>query len=97
MPRVYKLSVNGLRKFIAEQKSAIIKEFGAMGAADDCKPHETDADEYADTLEKHINYLQKQGIHEAQLMRRLKQLRESMQRRKKKIAQLREGRTQKKK
>lgn len=89
MPRVYKLSMDGLRKFIAEQRSAVLQEFGAMGDPSHCKPKETEADGYADTLEKHINYLQKQGIHEAKLIRRLKQLRESMRIRKKKINELR--------
>ena len=93
MPRVYKLSINGLKRFIAEQKSEILKEFGHMGDACDTKPKETDADEYADSLEKHIDYLQKQGIHETKLLKQLKGLRESMRLRKMKIEELRARKT----
>ena len=100
MPRIYKLSVSGLKSLIAEEKAALIKQmseakgkgvsgFGPMG--DPCKKakdtKEVDADEYGTEKvhEKDIDQLRAQKIKEAKLLMQLKRLRESMRETKKRI------------
>lgn len=73
-----------LRKIIDEE----VGKFGDMEdvekRADDTK--ETDADEYADALEKHIDYVKALKIEEGRLSRRLTKIREAKQRVLKKLA-----------
>lgn len=92
MPKVYKLSMEGLKKIIAEEKAALIKEakstgFGPVGdvTKEPKKTKEVDAEDLADTLEKEIDHLKAAKVHEAKLLVQLKKLREKMRRSQKKI------------
>jgi hypothetical protein len=82
---VKKLTPNLLRKIIEEE---VAKNFGDMEdvekKANDTE--ETDADEFADSLEKHIDYVKALKIEEGRLTKRLVKLRETRQRVLKKIA-----------
>lgn len=80
-----KLTPALLRQIIEEEVS---KNFGKMEdteeVAKDTK--ETDADEYADALEKHIDYVKALKIEEARIVKRLAKIREAKARVLKKIA-----------
>lgn len=89
MPKVYKLSMGGLKKIIAAEKSALVKE-GNFGPIRDVtkepkKTKEVEADEFADSLEKGVDFLKAAKIHEAKLLMKLKRLREKMRFNQKKI------------
>lgn len=80
-----KLTANLLRKVIEEEVS---KNFGDM---DDVEKRakdteETDADEIADSLEKHIDYMKALKIEEGRVVKRLAKIRETKSRILKKIA-----------
>ena len=81
---VRKLTPQLLRKIIEEEAA----KFGEMGdpekAAKDTE--ETDADEYADSLEKHIDYVKALKVEESRTVKRLAKIREVKQRVLKKIA-----------
>lgn len=83
--KVTKLTPGLLRQIIEEE----VAKFGDMEdvekRAGDAE--ETDADEYADSLEKHIDYVKALKIEEARTVKRLAQIREAKQRALKKIAQ----------
>jgi hypothetical protein len=72
--------------------TAIInEELGKFGAEKDVEKvakgtEEVDADEYADTLEKHIDYAKALKVEEARLVKRLGKIREARQRIVRKIA-----------
>jgi hypothetical protein len=90
MPKVYKLSMGGLKKLIAVEKAALMREGGDFGPVRDVekepkKTKEVDADELADTLEHEIDYLKAAKVQETKLLKQLKQLRESMRVSKQKI------------
>lgn len=78
-----KLTPSLLKKIIEEEAA----KFGAMvdteDAADDAE--ETDADEYADTLDKHIDFVKALKIEEGRLTTRLAKIREAKARIAKKI------------
>lgn len=79
-----KLTTELLRKIIDE-------EVGKFGDMEDVEKRakdtdETDADEYADALEKHVDYMKALKIEEARLMKRLTQVKEARVRTAKKIA-----------
>jgi hypothetical protein len=98
MPKVYKLTVGGLRKIIQEESQALKKEAAAFGEIRDVekeakKTREVDADEYADTLEKELNQLKAQKVQESKLLSDLKTLRESMRARIKKINEAKKSRS----
>ncbi len=81
---VTKLTPNLLRKIIEEETA----KFGDM---DDVEKRakdteETDADEYADSLEKHLDYVKALKVEEARVVKRLVKIREVKQRVLKKIA-----------
>lgn len=80
-----KLTPALLRQIIEEEVS---KNFGEMEdtekAAKDTE--ETDADEYADALEKHIDYVKALKIEETRTVKRLAKIREAKARVLKKIA-----------
>lgn len=73
MPRVVKLTVEQLKRMIAEEKAS-------MGDVEKVakKTKEVDADDYADTLEKDIDHLKAMKIKEAKLLKQLKSIREEM-------------------
>ena len=81
---VKKLTPKLFRKIIEEE----VSKFGDMGdtqsAADDTE--ELDADEQADALEKHIDYVKALKIEEVRTIKRLSKLREVKRRVLKKIA-----------
>lgn len=81
---VKKLTPGLLRKIIEEE----VAKFGDMEDVDKKAKdtEETDADEYADALEKHIDYVKALKIEEARTMKRLAKIREAKQRVLKKIA-----------
>jgi len=81
---VKKLTPSLLRKIIEEETA----KFGDM---DDVEKRakdteEVDADEYADSLEKHLDYVKALKVEEARVVKRLVKIREVKQRVLKKIA-----------
>lgn len=82
---VKKLTPGLLRKIIEEEVS---KNFGDMEDTEKKAKdtEETDADEYADALEKHIDYVKALKVEEARTVKRLAKIREAKQRVLKKIA-----------
>lgn len=79
-----KLTSTLLRKLIEEEKS----KFGDM--EDTCKrakdTEEVDADEFADTLEKHIDFVKALKIEETRLTKRLAKIQETKKQVLKRIA-----------
>lgn len=102
MPKIIKLSPQGLKRIIAEERRLIREGKGKnkKGKIRDVtkepkKTKEIDADEYADTLEKRIDHLAAEKVHltneqarEERLIVQLKSLRESMRRRNGRIKQM---------
>lgn len=78
------LTKEGLKQLIRKQ----VKEskFGAVDDVTKVKASETDADELADSLEKHVDMVAALKIEEARCVRRLKTIRETIT---KKIALIR--------
>lgn len=97
MPKVYKLSIQGLKNLIAEEKATLMREmksktktgFGPVGDVTKKSKEtiEVDADEHGESKvhEKDVDQLKAQKIKEAKLLMQLKRLRESMRAQKKKI------------
>lgn len=83
--KTMKLTPQLLKKIIEEEVS---KNFGEMEDTEDRAKdaEETDADEYADALEKHIDYMKALKVEEGRLTKRLAKIREAKQRTLKKIA-----------
>lgn len=81
---IKKLTPSLLRKIIEEE----VAHFGDMEDTEDRAKdaEETDADEYADALEKHIDYVKALKIEEARTEKRLEKIREAKNRVLKKIA-----------
>jgi hypothetical protein len=77
-----KLTSKLLKKIIEEEAS----KFGKMADTEDVKAEETDADEYADSLEKKIDYVKALKIEETRLRRRLAKITEARDRAVKSIA-----------
>lgn len=88
--RTVKLTPKLLKKIIEEESS----KFGDMEDVEDRAKdaEETDADEYADALEKHIDYVKALKIEESRLEkaynRRITQLKEARERTLQKISKL---------
>lgn len=68
-----KLSSKVLRRIIAEEAAKFKRETPEDAAKD---TEEVDADEYADSLEKHVDMMKALKIEEGRLVRRLKKIRE---------------------
>jgi len=83
--RTVKLTPKLLKKIIEEETS----KFGDMEDVEDraSDAEETDADEYADALEKHIDYVKALKIEESRTIKRLTKIREAKNRTLKKIAE----------
>jgi hypothetical protein len=83
--KTMKLTPQLLKQIIEEEVS---KNFGEMEDTEDKAKdtEETDADEYADALEKHIDYAKALKVEEGRLTKRLAKIRETRQRVLKKIA-----------
>lgn len=86
-----KLTTTVLKKIIAEEvaKFQEAKLFGDMGSTEDAAEDadEVDADEYADSLEHHVDHYKALGLEEARLVRRLSQIQEAKKAAAKKVAQ----------
>jgi DNA-binding transcriptional regulator YhcF (GntR family) len=67
-----KLTSRMLRKIVVEE----MKGFGSMGRPEDEHADEVDADEYAETLEKHVDHAKALKTEEARLARRLRRIKE---------------------
>lgn len=76
-----KLTSRLLKKIIEEEAG----KFGKMEDVESVKAEETDADEYADSLEKHIDYVKALKIEETRLRQRLVRIQEARAKAKKKI------------
>ena len=68
-----KLSSSVLRRIIAEEASKFKRDTPEAAAKD---TEEVEADEYADTLEKHVDMMKNLKMEENRLTRRLKKIRE---------------------
>lgn len=81
---IKKLTPMLLRKIIEEE----VSKFGDMEDVEDKKnqAEETDADEQADALEKHIDYVKALKVEESRTVKRLARIRETKQRVLRKIA-----------
>jgi hypothetical protein len=66
-----KLTSKMLKKIIEEEASKLESD-----DLEDEKPEETDADEYADSIEKHVDFVKALKVEEARLMKRLSQIKE---------------------
>ena len=69
-----KLTKKMLKQIVKEEAAKFGNGKSVEDTADDAE--ETDADEYADSLEKHIDYIKALKIEEARLHRRLKAINE---------------------
>lgn len=78
-----KLTPALLRSLIEEE----VKGFGDMEDVEDRAKdaNETDADEFADTLDKHIDFMKALKIEESRLTKRLSKVREALTRGAKKL------------
>lgn len=101
MPRVYKMSITGLKNLIAEEKQSLMQElregrkakgaksFGPIGDVTKVakKTVEVDADEHGKDKvhEKDLDQYKAAKVHEAKLLLQLKKVRESIRRTKKKL------------
>lgn len=78
MPKVFKLSMNGLKKVIGEERRALQEDLGPIRDAPKKPDREVDADEFADTLTMRVDWQKKAKIKEARIIKNLKKLREGM-------------------
>lgn len=76
---VKKLTSSLLKRLIDEEVS---KKFGDMSSTEDASKEtsEVDADELADTLEKHIDYAKALKIEAARVSKRLRRIQEARKR-----------------
>jgi regulator of replication initiation timing len=85
-----KLTTTVLKKIIAEEVSKFreSKLFGNMQSTEDAAKDadEVDADEYADSLENHIDHYKALGLEETRLIKRLAQIHEAKKAAAKKVA-----------
>ena len=86
MSRLVNLTPALLRKIVLEEKAKLMREStsdpiasGKEHASDLTVP-EVDADDFADTLEKQIDYMKALKIHEARLTAKLKRIQEAKRR-----------------
>jgi len=83
-----KFTTTVLKKII-EEKVAKFKEaklFGDMESVEDVDAEEVDADEFADSLEHHVDHYKALGLEEARLVKRLSQIQEAKKKVAKKVA-----------
>ena len=82
MARIRRLTPNMLRKMVLQEKRRLREETSDPIVAGDDHPEdveasETDADEYAETLEKDIDFIKALKIQERRLKRRLNKISEA--------------------
>ena len=90
MPRVYKLSMEGLKRIIAEEKAHILKEMADFGPARDVSkeakktkeacPEDHGTDKVHEKPSDPYKGIKEMRVREAKLLLQLKDLRESMRR-----------------
>lgn len=73
--RVRKITPEILKQIIVQEARKLQKEsIEGIDRPEDLKADETEADEYADTLEKKVDHLKVLGIHENRLRAKLAQV-----------------------
>lgn len=77
--RVRKITPEVLKKIIVQEARKLQLEAAQEDAdcPEDVEAHETDADEYADTLAHHVNHLKALKIHERRLHDKLRKIEEA--------------------
>ena len=75
-----KLTADMLKKIVKQEINRVNEGFGKMKDADSEKAKETDADEYADALEKKHDFYKALGLEEARLVKRLRKIQEQRKR-----------------
>ena len=77
--RVRKITPEVLKKIIVQEARKLQREAAQedAGHPEDVTATETDADEYADTLENQIDYLKALKIHERRLAAKLNKIQEA--------------------
>ena len=78
MADIKKLTPDLLKRIVLEEREKIKEEIAKAksskrqkGKKSTKSPREVDADAYASSLEKHVDYAKKLGIHEQRLLRKL--------------------------
>ena len=86
--RVRKITPDVLKKIIVQEARKMQMEAAQEKAKhpEDVDAHETEADEYADTLAHHIDHLKALKIHERRLQSKLSKISEQKQKIRRKIA-----------
>ncbi len=84
--KVVKLTPNMLKKIIKEEYAKIVSEAEKLEPVDSKKAEEIEADEYADSLENHVDFYKMNKVKEARLLKQLKLVREQNARIRSKIA-----------
>lgn len=81
MSKIRKLTPSLLRKIVLEEKRRIIRENDPIEAGHEdpekVDAEETDADEYADSIEKDIDFMKALKIQERKLKRKMKRIQEA--------------------
>tara|TARA_E500000331_G_scaffold199855_1_gene191957 strand:+ start:67 stop:351 length:285 start_codon:yes stop_codon:yes gene_type:complete len=81
MSKIRKLTPSLLRKIVLEEKRRIIRENDPIEAGiedpEKVDAEETDADEYADSIEKDIDFMKVLKIQERKLKRKMKRIQEA--------------------
>lgn len=88
MSKTKKLTIPMLQKLIREEKEAFLadkKKFEKDVHDAAKKTEEVDADEYADTLEKEVDFQAALKIKESQLVKSLNQIRSQLQESRKRV------------
>jgi len=84
MSKIRKLTPSLLRKIVLEEKRRIIRENDPIEAGvedpEKVDADETDADEYADSIEKDIDFMKALKIQERKLKRKMKRIQEAKKR-----------------
>ena len=81
MSKIRKLTPSLLRKIVLEEKRRIIRENDPIEAGiedpEKVDAEETDADEYADSIEKDIDFMKVLKIQERKLKRKMQRIQEA--------------------
>jgi hypothetical protein len=81
MSKIRKLTPSLLRKIVLEEKRRIIRENDPIEAGiedpEKVDAEETDADEYADSIEKDIDFMKVLKIQERKLKKKMKRIQEA--------------------
>lgn len=72
-----KLTADDLRRMIKEEKAKLMKESELPTSLDKVKPREVEADEFASTLEKDLDFMQALKIKEEKAKNYLRKIQEA--------------------